>query len=519
MKFVVIDSTSSRRLSSYPHVTLERDNWDDYGYKTSFYVTIALSASKTVDVGAVKILQRHQASGYTPLNSTFTSLDDGYCSLGQSLDYYEAILSLPKREAQTFLRAMRDAVANAEIESEFSSEDGWETSLLRFGSAENALEAGRRLLRGERKEPGVLSFTYEVGSPQAPLRVSFAFNDASGLPGRCNVLIGYNGAGKTHLLADLARVASGVGKRNRLDPQAGRLTGSDTNFARVVAVSYSAFDTFVTPSISRLSERDEEGNTEIFGYVYCGLRKFKGADPAVEVATGDEGEEFGDTTHELKSIDEIEREFAVALREAGTGDGRQHLLSSLSTLADEPSFGRIGVDLRDLSRGFGTTHALDAFGQLSTGHKIVVNIVTQLAAHLRDRSLVLLDEPETHLHPPLMAALLRAVQTLLDAYDSFAIIATHSPVVVQEIPGRYVQVLERIGDDASVHPSPVETFGEGVGVITRQVFSLDSSATDYQGVLLSLAQRLTLEEIEALFDSGLSTQARSLVLNYKSRSH
>jgi predicted ATP-dependent endonuclease of OLD family len=39
--------------------------------------------------------------------------------------------------------------------------------------------------------------------------------------------------------------------------------------------------------------------------------------------------------------------------------------------------------------------------------------VTQLAAHLRTRSLVLIDEPETHLHPPLVAALLRAIQALL----------------------------------------------------------------------------------------------------------
>jgi hypothetical protein len=517
MRFVVTDGFGSVRPTSYPHVTLRRDNWDDYGYQTLFNVTIVLSAERSVDVGSVKIVQRGQESGRTPLEPAFSSLDGSYCFLGQSLDYYDALTALPDQQRRAYLSAMRDAAADADIEAAFRGEDGWETSLLRFGEATNALEAVHRLLRGERKKIGVLSFTYETGPSDSALRIPFTFDDATHLPGRCNVLIGYNGAGKTHLLADLARVASGYG-RKRISRDAGRLTGNDTNFARVVAVSYSAFDTFVTPSPAALGQREtEEGRTEAFGYVYCGLRKLDHNEPDPDTDEGDGDWEPLQQSQNLKSIDEIEREFAVALREAGERQERKHLVRALRLLSEEPSFGRIGGDLRDLSRDLGTEHTLANFRRLSTGHKIVVNIVTQLAAHLRDRSLVLIDEPETHLHPPLMAALLKALQSLLDAYDSFAIIATHSPVVVQEVPARYVHVLERIGDRTSVRPPSVETFGEGVGVITRQVFSLDSSATDYQGVLADLAEELSLEEIEDLFDHGLSTQARALVLNYLHR--
>lgn len=507
MRFFVVDP-SGRANVTPQSVTLRRDNWDDFGYRTMFHATCTLSSGDRVSLGAVKILQSGQDAGRPPLDDSFEELDTDYCSLGQDVDYYNALAELPTDFRTKYLKAMRDAAADRRIEEQFREEDGWSTSLLRFGQASNALEAGRRLLAGERKTTGRLSFEFEASTRHGNLRVPFRFDDAAELPGRCNVLIGYNGAGKTHLLAQLAVAASryGLGKHQSTSA---RLTGEDTNFARVVAVSYSAFDTFATPSRGALGHAGE-GKTEIFGYVYCGLRKF--ADGGLSDGTATSGEQA------LKSIDELETEFAVALHDAGDRREHRHFLAALDALAQEPSFGRIGVDLRNLSQGFGSHAAIEDFHRLSTGHKIVVNIVTQLAAHLRDRSLVLIDEPETHLHPPLMAALLKAIQLLLDAYDSFAIIATHSPVVLQEIPAKYVQVLERVGSQTSIRPPAVETFAESVGVITRQIFSLDSSATDYQGVLARLADGMTLEQIEGLFDHGLSGQGRALVLNYLNRS-
>ena len=56
------------------------------------------------------------------------------------------------------------------------------------------------------------------------------------------------------------------------------------------------------------------------------------------------------------------------------------------------------------------------------------------------------------------------------------------------------------------------TFGENIGLLTRQVFNLDNSQSDYVGVLRELASNLSLEEIESLFDQGMSSQARALVM-------
>jgi hypothetical protein len=90
-------------------------------------------------------------------------------------------------------------------------------------------------------------------------------------------------------------------------------------------------------------------------------------------------------------------------------------------------------------------------------------------------------------------------------------------VVLQEIPRRYVRVLRRSGRRTDVSTPDEETFGENVGFLTRTVFNLDSSQTDYQRVLANLARRFSLEAIEQMFDGQISAQARAYVISQQRR--
>lgn len=484
-------------------VFLDWDNWDDYGYKTSFEATV-FTAKLRLRLGMVKILAEEQDHGITEIPERFRLLPSTYCSLGQSIEYYEGLAELPEDIARRYLRCVRDAVAHPDVRERFEDLEGWRRSLTRYGQAEFALANGYATLYGGDERDGPLSFRLRRDTDYGPFVVPFFFDPADDLPGRSNALIGYNGVGKTKLLGDLAVAASRVGNR----PQAGdeanlRLQGNNTVFGSVIAISYSAFDNFVLPRQSGSSQ----STTEQFGYVYCGLRR-----PLTSEDSEDEELGTGERSYELKSEDELDEEVVEALKLAKRRDADQ-ITAALDILAIEPSFGLAGVEPRSL--GAAPSRALGRFKKLSTGHKIVINIIAQLAAHLSQRSLVLIDEPESHLHPPLLAALLKSVQHLLDSNDSFAVIATHSPVVLQETPSKYVQVIERIGDEASVRRVDIETFGESVGAITRHVFSLDSSSTDFQAVLRRLAQERNIAEIESLFALGLSRQARALVLRYQ----
>ena len=59
----------------------------------------------------------------------------------------------------------------------------------------------------------------------------------------------------------------------------------------------------------------------------------------------------------------------------------------------------------------------------------------------------------------------------------------------------------------------METFGENVGLITAHVFHLDSTSTDFHGMLDRWAEDTTVEQADELFPKGLSGEARSYFLS------
>lgn len=79
---------------------------------------------------------------------------------------------------------------------------------------------------------------------------------------------------------------------------------------------------------------------------------------------------------------------------------------------------------------------------------------------------------------------------------------------------RHVHVVRREGGLTAVVPVSTETFGESIGLITAQVFGMESNATDFHDVLDKLIAKYNdVEKIEALFKDGvMSHQARAYVL-------
>ncbi len=154
---------------------------------------------------------------------------------------------------------------------------------------------------------------------------------------------------------------------------------------------------------------------------------------------------------------------------------------------------------------------VNLFRTLSSGHKVVLKIMTEITAHIDGNapSLVLVDEPETHLHPPLLAALLRSLRLCLARFDGYAVVATHSPVVLQETPSRHVRVIRRMDDSTTAARPVIETFGESIGLITEDVFNLDDGATGWHEALRLLADEHDLESIEVLLGGRLGFAARS----------
>jgi predicted ATPase len=491
-------------IPSFPGVVLTRDNWDDYGYKTTFFAELHLNSGESYPLGTVKIVQLAQTEGPTPLPEQFTQLGEGYASLGQTLSYYEMANGLGEQVYRPLLEGLSDLVLSRHHRDALPEADGVFTSLLRFDSAQRALADAPQLFDSSLEHVRESErFTYELPGGAS---TTFSFGELPELPDRLNVIIGYNGAGKTRMLANLAMLAHADAREasdSDFMERHGRYVGDRPHFGAIVAISYSAFDDFAipgegaTPSGAAERDRANEGERSARSYAYCGLRQV---------------DDQGSVQSSLKSIDQLTAEFHGARSRALRMERIDSLRAAMEPVYEEPSFRTI-ADLPDIASD--DSKWLDAFLQLSTGHKIVLNIVTQLCANLEKRSMVLLDEPELHLHPPLLAALLQAVGALLELHSSFAVVATHSPVVLQEVPSRSVKVLRRDFTNVTVEAPEIETYAENVGLLTKLAFNLDSSNTDFQGVLRTLATTRSVEEIEELFGGRMSSQARSLVLSFK----
>lgn len=211
----------------------------------------------------------------------------------------------------------------------------------------------------------------------------------------------------------------------------------------------------------------------------------------------------------LKSIEQLTAEF-LSYRQKIGGKNRYAILKGALSKLEKGLF----RDDWAISESGSDDEARAWFHRCSTGHKITLLVVFGLVANVESYSLVLIDEPETHLHPPLLSAMMHALRLVLEEYEASAVIATHSPVVVQESLARHVHVVRREGDLTVIVPVSTETFGESIGIISAQVFGMESNATDFHEVLDALiAKYKKLEEIEALFKDGImSHQARAYVL-------
>lgn len=110
---------------------------------------------------------------------------------------------------------------------------------------------------------------------------------------------------------------------------------------------------------------------------------------------------------------------------------------------------------------------------LSSGEISFLKFAAQLSLHIENGSL-LLDEPETHLHPNFISRFVSLLDGLLEATGSAAIIATHSAYFVREVFREQVTVFSVDNDNmVRVQRPKLRAFGADVGAISYFVFGED----------------------------------------------
>jgi AAA15 family ATPase/GTPase len=151
--------------------------------------------------------------------------------------------------------------------------------------------------------------------------------------------------------------------------------------------------------------------------------------------------------------------------------------------------------------------------RMSSGHAVVLLTTTFLVARVEEKTLVLLDEPVSHLHPPLLSAFIRALSELLHDRNGVAIVATHSPVVLQEIPRSCVWKVSRAGLSMSKRRPDIETFAENLGLLTSEVFSLEVERSGFHALLADdVNAGRSYDEIINKYEGQLGLEGRAILM-------
>jgi energy-coupling factor transporter ATP-binding protein EcfA2 len=131
--------------------------------------------------------------------------------------------------------------------------------------------------------------------------------------------------------------------------------------------------------------------------------------------------------------------------------------------------------------------------QLSSGQRSLLLLTAQLFLN-GERALVLLDEPENHLHPQYITLLMRILRETLIAMESRAVIITHSPFVVRELDKAAVQILDRDSDSLPcLYQTSLQTFGGDVGQISEYVFGDQDIQKGYEVLIQRALDRVAPE--------------------------
>ncbi len=508
MFFHVVTSLPSYNRTNGFVAYLLKDNWDDwFKFETTYMLVIMDKEGNKTDVGAVKIGQLEMAEGQrsAAIPTSFEKLDKNFFSLGQDENYYEMLSGFGAAFRERVLKSLRDCAYDLKIFEKVKTEPVTVDSLMRGVSISSIRGRFNRLAHGDAKLTNY-TFAYTLPSPPESsnlAKLEFSVEPESTPPTNVHVLIGRNGVGKTRCLDYLAKAILEI-KSDDYGSVRQVANNDNGTFSNLVSVSFSAFDPF-----RPLSERQYKNGIR---YAYVGLKRGN--------------EDKNDLP--LKSKNDLVDEFINSVEKCRNGLRLKRWEAALETLESDPLFKE--ANILDLADDFQfedwQKRAKSLFERLSSGHGIILLTITRLVELVDEQTLVLLDEPEGHLHPPLLSAFIRALSNLLIQRNGVAIIATHSPVVLQEVPKSCVFVLNRSGTNVRADRPEIETFGENVGILTREVFGLEVIQSgfhklieqklleengDYQGLINSFGGQLGAEG--RAIARGLSLTSNSDVPN------
>jgi len=529
MKIVYL-GRQSRRSKGAPNIEgdvieLLANNWDDFGNKTTFATTCRI-AGELVELGHLKLMIKGAPVSEIYLDRLLKEGWDGafpipgtdYISLPSEVTFYEQIRDqLSLDAARETAVALHDAsylvhLQQAPTALELVDSQPFKDSLLRERGESKSYLDGWKIFAAEAMAVLDLGFQFrDVFGNASTLQLKF--KQAGLLPRSVNVLIGPNGVGKSQILHQMVQ--------DWLDTVPNKRTHEigfveKPNLSQIVVVSYSPFERF--PVDLETHELQDKDVYRYFGFRGRSISRTAGRLAGISLShqapkknaaaslldcLADDIRYKGlrSWANKLATVERVLRTafafdyVAVNVGEPSGPAKRFYtdpaFIDDLAFDIDDERYIPVSSDRIDelniekvrnaLNASDGVTFFRDGkIVQLSSGQKLFSFIVINILGAIRSDSLILIDEPELFLHPSLEIQFIDMLKTILDRFNSKALLATHSLVTVREVPTDCVHVLARTKDGLSIRTPPFQTFGGDMQRISSYVFGDSETSKPFE---------------------------------------
>ena len=282
------------------------------------------------------------------------------------------------------------------------------------------------------------------------------FDSNSLLPSRLFAVVGKNGVGKTQMMS-LLPIDLAQKKQDSFEPQL-------PIFSKVISVSTSLYDHCSYP------DKSNE-----FNYEYIGLTTKDGKDR--KIITNEDFQSKLQEACKLINAKSRGHSLRVILKEILP----ETIVETLFHESDR-KYSLNSIALKDVRK------------KLSSGESTLLYLLTCIISTLRYDTLLLFDEPETHLHPNAITTLISALYKLLDEFQSYAIVVTHSPLIIREIKSNHIRIMERFEDRIVIRKVQQETLGANVSVLVDEIFGNKDIPQYYREIISRLAKKGATEK-------------------------
>lgn len=468
------ESASHDKPSEFPSfVLVQNDGWNDYNSFTWFSLFYYDKDKKQHLIGDLKLMHEEEADTYNVIKDGFSEpLNERFCSLGLDTRYYYNIVKkIDNPEIiKQLLYYLRDCTQDGRIYERFSNTDRFKDSLFRDMASQEAFRAAEYIIHSDDPDTA-FSFTFDYHAKYdlnkcCKWEVSFQQQKPSYL--RTVGVIGENGVGKTMLLTSLVEAI--------LQDKTPESLNKKPRFQTCVAICSSDRDGLL----------QVESHSDIHYHTCCLRQKDSETFHSMRSAIED-----NIMTRPMLYRRSVIRRYYETLKE--------HLSEAL--INDLFVFYK---DDRDHEQVIFYPECLKSLiCILSSGQLQVFELITYIYAHIHLSSLLVFDEPEVHMHPSFIMNFMPLLNKLLNEFKSFAIISTHTPLVIRELVQQNVYRMALDPErNLSIERVAFRTFGEDIAVLYHNIFEYNESKSYFRQVIRQMINNIQ----KSIFDDDIITR-------------